>query len=984
MGGQGRRLFGSGEASAVLVAWTTMLLAENVALGVLFRDQFTAAWELILERRSVVPLVVLALVPAVAPFGLAWSAAVAASRGSRPMRACLGLVGGLSGSAIGVGVSQGRHFASLAIRLPFVVAVAGLGVAIAAVVAPGVARLERRPPVLVAVGAALAVGGWMADEYVLPRLYPAFHAALFVATLVGGALVGLAILRGASANGGAPRWLSVLGGVGLLACAARVPVGVRAIERASNVRITLVEHAPMAGRFIEALMRWRAPPVDGAGEPGASAAVGEVVRSLDWSGRDVVLISVDALRADHVGAYGYGRPTTPNLDALAAEGMLFESAYCPTPHTSYSITSMMTGKYLRPLLALGLGSDSETWAQLLRRYGWRTAAFYPPAVFFIDQERFEGFERGKLGFEYAKVEFAAPPLREEQVRGYLDAAPVDRPLFLWVHFFEPHEPYVPQPGHLFEGGPSRDVDLYDGEVATADDGIGRIVRLVRSRRHAAAIIVTADHGEEFGDHGGRYHGTTVYEEQVRVPLVIVGPGVRPGARASSVAQTVDLLPTVLSAYGIPRPARLRGRDLGPVLTGADANDPGYALAETDDASLLASGADRLVCARRAAACALYRPKTDPLERTDFAEQDPATVARLRGMLVAAERDHGRLEGPGASALPPALRRGMQGDVDAAPDVAGLLDDADVGIRRAAAEVCFALHAEVTRLALRRALARDEDEAVRRWASLALVRLGDGPGPVAEGLLGGADTEWRRRAALAFAEQGDARGCDAITAWWNDVLPPAGERDPDGEPRSMRLDLVHAAELLGATVRARCTGAAGPLIRGLEDVRARGIVADALGALGDRRAAEPLLSAMAAERYVTVRPHEARALLALGASAWASGQGDASSEGKGADVRFQVPQAPAGGRVFVLVSDPRAAVEVQAAGKTLAPAVPAGSADAAEPGREVQAFELGAEDDRGEAGAARPPPGLRAPVALEVRVTTGAVVGVWVTSRGAPP
>ena len=110
--------------------------------------------------------------------------------------------------------------------------------------------------------------------------------------------------------------------------------------------------------------------------------------AIDLRGRDVVLISVDALRADHVGAYGYGRPTTPRLDRLAAEGVVFEAAYTPTPHTSYAVSSLMTGKYIRPLVLQGLGDDSETWAQHLQRYGYKTAGFYPPAVFFIDGERF--------------------------------------------------------------------------------------------------------------------------------------------------------------------------------------------------------------------------------------------------------------------------------------------------------------------------------------------------------------------------------------------------------------------------------------------------------------------------------------------------------------------------------------------------------------------------------------------------------------------
>jgi arylsulfatase A-like enzyme len=968
------------DAAAVVAAWGALLFAENVALGFLFREQFTAAWELILERRSVIPMVLLALAPASLVFVALWQVAIRAAHGSRAMQSILAAIGAAGGLALGLGVSEGRHFATWEMRVPFVAMVTAGAAAVGAWVAPRIARLETLPPVLGAAGLALASGGWLADAYVLPRLYPAFHVTLLVGSLAGGALVGLAVARGSSPASRSPRWFSWAVALALVVCAVRVPAGLRAIDRAANVRITLVEHAPMAGRFVAALERLRAPAQEPAAGAGTSSEVAEVPRSLDWTGHDLLLLSVDALRADHVSAYGYRRRTTPNLDALAAEGTLFEAAYCPTPHTSYSITSMMTGKYLRPLLALGLGSDSETWAQYLRRYGWRTAAFYPPAVFFIDQERFAEFEQEHLGFEYAKVEFADPPLREEQVRGYLEREPADRPLFLWVHFFEPHEPYVPHPNHVFEGAASRDVDLYDGEVATADDGIGRVVRAVRARRPGVVVIVTADHGEEFGEHGGRYHGTTVYEEQVRVPLVVVGPGVRKGARVQSVAQTIDLLPTVLSALGIPRPARVRGRDLGRALTGAGAADPGFALAETDDASLVASGGDRLVCERRAAACALYRPKSDPLERTDVADQARARFDELRRMLVAAERDHGRLEGAGAARWPPALRRGMQGDVDAAADVAALLDDADVGIRRAAAEVCYELHAAVAHPAVRRAFARDEDEVVRRWCALALVRMGEAATPAAEAILGDTDAVWRRRAALAFAEQGEARACDEVTAWWGDVAPASGEQDPDGEPRSVRLDLAHAEELLSATSRAHCKGAVGALVRALEDVRARPFVADALGALGDRRAAGPLLAALATEHYVTTRPHEARALLALGAKAWPV---DAMPPGPPpADVRVQVARQPAAGRVMVLTSEPGDAVEVEADGMKLPPAQPL--AAPGEPGSEVRGFELvGAGVVKGDGRGARGGPAERGgPLNLEVRVSGGGVVGVWVVAPGA--
>ena len=235
---------------------------------------------------------------------------------------------------------------------------------------------------------------------------------------------------------------------------------------------------------------------------------------------------------------------------------MFEHVYCPTPHTSYSVTSMMTGKNMRPLLLQGLAADSDTFAGLLRKYGYRTAAFYPPAVFFIDGEKFQGFRDRQLDFEYARVEFASAEERARQVERYLVDQPRGQPLFLWVHLFEPHEPYVPHSEHVFG---DRDVDRYDGEIAAADDGIGAVVAAVRKVRPRAVIIVTADHGEEFGDHGGRYHGSSVFEEQVRVPLVIVGDDAGAPRRVPFPAQTIDILPTVLGALDIPRPARIRWR-----------------------------------------------------------------------------------------------------------------------------------------------------------------------------------------------------------------------------------------------------------------------------------------------------------------------------------------------------------------------------------------------------------------------------------------
>jgi hypothetical protein len=875
------------DAATVETGWAVGLLAEVVVVTVFWPEQFSGVWEIALVRRLVVPIAVVSLAPLAFVAAALWELAGSAARGGRAARVSLACVGACAGAALGFGVSGGRHFASAWARAPFVLAVLVAGAGVGALAAPRVARLARRPPWLAALGVTLAVGFWLADESILPRLYPAFHLAAMFVSLAGVALAAFAVREG---SGGVPRviagvlpWCAVAV-VG--ACATSWPRATRELERLANVRLSLVERAPFLGAAVVVAMRLHAPPPEEvAAATGTLAGPGEVARALDWEGHDIVLLSVDALRADHVSAYGYARPTTPNIDSLAREGALFEAAYCPTPHTSYSVTSMMTGKYLRPLLALGMGQDSETWAQELRRYGWRTAAFYPPAVFFIDESNFQRFEQEHLGFEYAKVEFAAPELRERQVGEYLDSAPAGVPLFLWVHFFEPHEPYVVHPGHVFgTGGTSSDVDAYDSEIAEADEGVGRIARLVRQRRPGAVIIVTADHGEEFGEHGGRYHGTTVYEEQVRVPLVVAGPGVKPGSRVRTVVQTIDLVPTALSSLGIPRPARVRGRDLGPVIAGHEkAEDTGLAFAETDDYALVASGDERLVCERAAAACALYRPKDDPAEHHDVAEQSRSRFSELRATLRAIERDHGRYEASGGPALPEALKRGMQGEVEAALDVASLLDDAEVTVRRKAAEVCFSLHAAGTAPALRRALSREDDEEARRWIALALARVGEPVPPLGEALLRDASRDWRRRAALALGERGEARACEEIAEWWTAVAP-AGGASEDGEPPRLGLGLAQAQELLAATAHAQCRAAVPALLEALLDVRARPYVADALGALGDDRARGPLLARLAVEPYVTTRPHEARALLALGARDW-------SADPPAADVHAMV-RAPA--------------------------------------------------------------------------------------------
>ncbi len=851
-------------AGAVLAVWGAVLLLETSVVSAAYRAYFAGSWETSMARTQVVPIGVALLVPwACVVVALAWAARLARGH-DRARRGLLAAVAVLFGGATAYGVSFGRHMANLTLRGAFIMAVASSAGVATWMLAPRAVRWVRRANAGALVGVAAVSGAlfWCADAFVLPRLYPAFHAALGVLALVAFALAAVPVTRSRAGR---------VVGVVVLALAAlsalRVGGAAAKLAGADNLRLILVERAPLLGTVVRIASLLHPPDAesDDSAAPTAPSTTAEGARALDWSGHDIVLLTVDALRADHVSAYGYGRVTTPAIDALAREGALFDAAYCPTPHTSYSVTSLMTGKYMRPLLALGRGEDSETWAALLRRYGYRTAAFYPPAVFFIDEERFTRFRDRGLDFEYRKVEFAGPDLHASQIDAYLTEQPAaagrdandTRPLFLWVHFFEPHEPYVAHDAYPF-GDPGRrtDVDAYDSEIAEADHGIGAVVARVRARRPNAVVIVTADHGEEFGEHGGRYHGTTVYEEQVRVPLVVVGPGVV-GGHVTSVVQTVDLLPTVLSALGIPRPARVRGRDLGAVLaaTGTARTEPGLAFSETDDYTLVAQGDARLVCARKIGACALHRLPQDPLEQRDITSSEPALAKALREGGARIAREHGKYEPVAGGELPEALRRGMQGDAEAAEEVAALLDDARLSVRRKAAEVSFELHAEAALAQLQRGFARADDDETKRFCALALVRMGAPPSQTADALLTDANREWRRRAALAFGARGDARGGDELTAYWRDEAPPkAGGTMP----------FERQKELLAAFVAMRWKRAAPLLVASLEDVRLRPAVADALGKLADPQARGPLAIAFANERYVHARIPEAQALAALGA------------------------------------------------------------------------------------------------------------------------
>ncbi|HXI59465.1 MAG TPA: sulfatase-like hydrolase/transferase, partial [Polyangia bacterium] len=697
---------------------------------------------------------------------------------------------------------------------------------------------------------AAAAGAHAVNVLVLVRLYPWFHATLVLVTIF---LSVLAIrLRLASALAGsrrAPVGASVV--VAALVCA----LSLSSLPRSQILRFAVYERTAIAGRLLGL-----APP----------SLRGTTVATVDTSSlperdrrplpdgphrpsADILLVTVDALRADHIGAYGYGRPfgngpsITPNIDALAARATRFARAYAQAPHTSFSIATMLTGKYFATLARVAPGQSHEPAASVLRTYGWKTAAFYPPAVFYIDAEKLKTYAETNFGFEYVKFEYLDAERRVDQILTYYQTVKPSK-AFVWVHFFEPHEPYQIHDG--FDLG-ARDIDRYDSEIAYVDAALGRLLAYVKKERPNTIVVLAADHGEEFDEHGGRYHGTTLYEEQLHIPLLIAVPGVAAGTVANQV-ELVDLTPTLLNVVNIPVPVRMPGTDLGPWLARPPAADDRLppAFAEVDDRRAVIFGAEKLICDMRGGFCAYYDLARDPGERQNLADSRPDRVAALRVLLDSWLSEHNRLEpqdGPER-----AIQRGRLNDVSAAADLAVLLSvgDSPDG-RREAARLLAGLPAQPrTREALVQA-AGDSDPVVAQWASVAAARLGDAAArarvqeliraPAAEGAL-------RVRGALALLDVGDRAGLALL-----------------GESLQPCQDVALCRDVIAALGRLRDPRAIPWLVRALPQVQNRRETVVALGDIGERSAAArgALVDRLESDEYVPVRIEAARALAKLG-------------------------------------------------------------------------------------------------------------------------
>jgi arylsulfatase A-like enzyme/Flp pilus assembly protein TadD len=295
---------------------------------------------------------------------------------------------------------------------------------------------------------------------------------------------------------------------------------------------------------------------------------------------NVLVITIDTLRADHLGCYGYKDAHTPNIDRLAAEAVRFEHAYTPVPITLPSHTVIFTGMYptasgIHDFSANRLGPQSKTMASLLKDKGYATGAVVASAVL---DSRFglnRGFDFYYDHFDFNRLEEANLDEMERPANLVADVAldwlgqNAEKRFFFWMHLYDPHAPYKPPAPYdaQFRASP------YDGEIAFADAQVGRLLQFLKAKRlyDKTIIILSGDHGEGLGEHGEKTHGFFIYNSTLHVPLIVHVPGTKPHSVSEPVS-TADILPSLLNEVSLPIPAQVQGTSFVAALEGrADAH-----------------------------------------------------------------------------------------------------------------------------------------------------------------------------------------------------------------------------------------------------------------------------------------------------------------------------------------------------------------------------------------------------------------------------
>ncbi len=386
---------------------------------------------------------------------------------------------------------------------------------------------------------------------------------------------------------------------------------------------------------------------------GAGLLLARSERSRTWfaakAPKNLLLVSIDTLRADHLGCYGYAGAQTPRLDALARSGLRFARATTVMPLTLPAHSSLMTGTFpawhgVRDNGGFYLGEDQATLAETLRDRGFRTGGFVSSFVLDHRWGIAQGFEKFFDNFDLEKfgdaigMDVIQRPGSEtvDQALSWLSAER-ERPFFAWVHLYDPHAPYeAPEP--FRSRFPATMIGGYDAEIATADAQLGRLLDALEAegRLKDTLVMVTGDHGEMLGEHGEPTHGFFIYDAATHIPVIVAGPGV-PVREVPEQIRIVDLMPTALELLGVAAPRQVQGVSLMPLARG----EPLSLLAQSESWypryhygwSELISLQDNRVKYIRAPRPELYDLELDPRELTDKSKEDPTRVATIERALT---------------------------------------------------------------------------------------------------------------------------------------------------------------------------------------------------------------------------------------------------------------------------------------------------------------------------------------------------------------
>ena len=445
------------------------------------------------------------------------------------------------------------------------------------------------------------------------------------------------------------------------------------------VRVALYAGGTPGDRFAWAV--WNAPRIMGRDAPSpARASTPEDERRADplragTARFNVVLLILDAARAEQFGAYGYARPTTPELDRIAADGVVFERAYTPAVFTLGALSSLWTSQYpdrhhAEVSYADPLPRDRLTLAEALSARGIRTAGFVANAV----AGTIHGFDRGFTQFEEVYRRFPDLGSRGAAFQRVLPAwlqAHAGERFFAYVHYREPHFPYDPGPPFDTRFGPDaplgrderRDrswytdvnqgrraptadeiahlVRLYDGNLAYVDQEVGALRRALEQQGlwDRTVLVVAADHGEQLFEKGYISHSAQVYEQSTHIPLIVRVPGGARGVRVDSIVDLLDLAPTVLDLFGLrdtPFAKQAQGASLLPLMAGARRDAAGVTLSRTvweRPVYALRDGTHKLVYDTRTGREQLFAIETDRAETRDLAASEPVRAAYYRQTLL---------------------------------------------------------------------------------------------------------------------------------------------------------------------------------------------------------------------------------------------------------------------------------------------------------------------------------------------------------------